>query len=51
MGEEPGQGLDDGHAGTGDHQNGWMESLPKGQTSPASSLCRAALRGTLVACG
>lgn len=30
MGEEPGQGLDDGHAGTGDQQKGWVESWPKG---------------------
>lgn len=50
-GEELGQGLDDGHAGTGDHQKGWVESLPWGQISPARGQCRAALRGTLVAHG
>lgn len=49
--EELGQGLDDGHAGTGDHQKAWVESWPRGQISPARGLRRAALRGTLVSRG
>lgn len=51
MGDELGQGLDDGHSGTGDREKGWVESQPRSETFPARGLCRAALRGTLVARG
>ena len=50
MGEELGQGLDDGHAGTGDQQEGVGGKLA-GLLPQRASLRRAALRGILHAGG